>query len=230
MIDLYTWATPNGYKASIALEELELAYRTVPVNISAGEQFTQTFLEISPNNKIPAIVDHDGPGGEPLAVFESGAILIYLAEKAGRLLPADAAGRSRTIQWLMFQMGGLGPMLGQAGHFLRYAPEPIPYAIERYTREAGRLFDVMDRRLASSEYLADDYSIADIACFPWIRSATMNGYDLSDFQSLSRWFEAIQARPAVARGLAVPEPAKTPPTMTEEARRNLFGDEQYRRR
>jgi GST-like protein len=230
MIDLYTSATPNGYKASIALEELELPYRVVPVNISAGEQFTPEFLAISPNNKIPAIVDHDGPGGDPLAVFESGAILIYLAEKASRLLPADAAGRSRTIQWLMFQMGGLGPMLGQAGHFLRYAPERIPYAIERYTREAGRLLGVMDRRLSGSEYLAGDYSVADIACFPWIRSATINGYDLSDFENLARWLEAIGARPAVVRGLAVPPRAKGPAAITEEARRNLFGDEQYRRR
>ena len=230
MIDLYTWKTPNGHKVSIALEELDLDYRTIPVDISAGAQFSPDFLAISPNNKIPAILDHDGPEGEALAIFESGAILIYLAEKAGRLMPATAAGRSRAIQWLMFQMGGLGPMLGQASHFLRYAPEPIPYAIERYTRESGRLLGVLDRRLGQSEYLADDYSIADISCFPWIRSAMINGYELFDYPNLMRWFEAVDARPAVARGLAVPEVAEAPRPLTDEARRNLFGDEQYRRR
>lgn len=230
MIDLYTWPTPNGYKISIALEELELEYRVIPVDISAGEQFTPEFLRISPNNKIPAIVDQDGPDGGPISIFESGAILIYLAEKTGRLLPLDGDGRVRTIQWLMFQMGNIGPMLGQASHFLRYAPEPVPYAIERYTREAGRLFGVMDRSLAKSDFLAGNYSIADIACFPWILSASIHGYELADFPHLSRWFDAIAARPAVNRGLSVPKPARATPKLTEEARRYLFGDEQYRRR
>ena len=230
MIVLYTWPTPNGFKASIALEELELEYRPVPVNIGAGEQFEASFLEISPNNKIPAIVDHDGPGGESLSVFESGAILLYLADKTGKLIPSDEAGRYQVIQWLMFQMGGLGPMLGQAGHFRRYAPEKIPYAIDRYTKEAGRLFGVMDRRLRGREFLAGDYSIADIACFPWIRSTLNAGTDLGDYPELLEWFELIDGRPAVQRGLAVPNTDAPASELSEEARNNLFGDNQYLRR
>ncbi|MFV2074263.1 MAG: glutathione S-transferase N-terminal domain-containing protein, partial [Thermoanaerobaculales bacterium] len=169
MIDLYTWPTPNGHKVQILLEETGLDYRSHPVNLQEGEQFEPEFLAISPSGKIPVVVDQDGPGGEPLAVFESGAILLYLAEKSGSFLPADPRGRSEVIEWLMFQMGGLGPMLGQAGYFRNKAPEPIPHAVERYTREADRLFGVIDRRLAEGEFLAGGYSIADIACFPWLR-------------------------------------------------------------
>ncbi len=231
MIDLYTWTTPNGYKISIALEELGLAYNTIPVNIAAGEQFSSEFLRISPNNKIPAVVDHDGPEGTSVSVFESGAILIYLAEKAGALMPEDVAGRMRVLEWLMFQMSNLGPMLGQAGHFLRYAPEKIPYAIDRYTKESNRLFRVMDTRLDEVQYLAGEYSIADVACYPWIRSAiVVGGYDLSDYPNLMRWFDAIDARPAVQLGLAVPNTPATPPTLDDKARSFLFGDEQHKRR
>lgn len=231
MIDLYTWTTPNGYKISIALEELDLDYRVIPVNISAGEQFSPDFLRISPNNKIPAIVDHDGSGDNRLSVFESGAILIYLAEKAGGLMPRDTADRMPVLEWLMFQMSSIGPMLGQAGHFLRYAPEKIPYAIDRYTKEANRLFRVMDSRLENVEYLAGDYSIADVASYPWIRSAVVvGGYDLTEYPHLTRWFETIDDRPAVQRGLAVPEAPASPPSLTDEARNILFGDEQHRRR
>lgn len=226
MIDLYTWSTPNGYKVSIALEELGLDYRTIPIHIGKGEQFAPDFLKISPNNKIPAIVDSDGPDGSgPYALFESGAILLYLAEKTGGLLPGDPRGRADALQWLMFQMGGLGPMLGQAHHFRVYAPEPIPYAIERYTREAGRLYGVLDRRLGAVEYLAGTYSIADIACFPWLRSAERQGQNLDDFPNLKRWFAAIAARPAVQRGLAVP--TESSPLMDAQAREVLFGARQY---
>jgi GST-like protein len=230
MIDLYTWCTPNGFKVSIALEELGLPYRAIPVDITAGEQFRPGFIEISPNNKIPAIVDRDAPDGAPIALFESGAILLYLAEKTGGLLPSDTAGRFRVIQWLMFQMGGLGPMLGQAGHFRRYAPEKIPYAIERYTRESGRLLGVMDTRLRQVEFLAGDYSIADIACFPWVRAAVLRHDGIADYPNLGRWYHTIDARPAVARGLQVPDPSSAPATLTDEAREVLFGDTQYRRR
>jgi len=230
MIDLYTWCTPNGYKVSITLEELGIQYRAIPVNIGAGDQFRPDFLEISPNNKIPAIVDHDGPDGSPISIFESGAILLYLAEKAGSLIPTDLTGRYRVIEWLMFQMAGVGPMLGQAGHFGRYAPEKIPYAIERYTRESGRLLGVMDRRLGNVDYLAGDYSIADIACFPWVRAAVLRHDGITDFPNLARWYRTIDARPAVARGLQVPDPSLAPTALTEEAREYLFGDTQYRRR
>ena len=229
-IDLYTWGTPNGFKVSIALEELGLSYRTIPVNIGAGEQFRPEFLEISPNNRIPAIVDSDGPGGRPISLFESGAILLYLAEKAGRLIPSSAVGRYGVIQWLMFQMAGIGPMLGQASHFLRYAPREIPYAIERYTRESGRLLGVMDRRLGQADYLADDYSIADIACFPWVRAAVLLHDGIAEFPNLTRWYETIDCRKAVARGLQVPDPSLAPRTLTDEAREYLFGDTQYERR
>jgi GST-like protein len=230
MIDLYTWTTPNGFKISIALEELGLPYRAIPVDITAGEQFASDFLRISPNNKIPAIVDHDGPGGEPLSVFESGAILIYLADKAGSLLPADLPPRMKVLEWLMFQMSSLGPMLGQAGHFLRYAPEQIPYAVERYTKEAHRLFQVMDGRLDAAAYLAGEYSVADVACYPWIRSAMLvGGYDFSDYPRLMRWFDVIDDRPAVQRGLAVPD-VSAPRKLDPAAREVLFGEEQHRRR
>jgi GSH-dependent disulfide-bond oxidoreductase len=206
MIDLYTWATPNGHKASIMLEELGLDYRVRPIDIGDGEQFAPEYIAINPNAKIPAIVDADGPEGGPFAVFESGAILIYLAEKAGQFLPADAAGRSRVIQWLMFQVGGLGPMLGQAQHFRRFAPQPLPYAIERYTQEAIRLYSVLEKRLGESEYLGGaGYSIADIAAYPWVGRAEWQGVPLADFPQVRRWLDAVGRRPAVMRGMQVPQ-------------------------
>ncbi|THF59389.1 glutathione S-transferase family protein [Pseudothauera rhizosphaerae] len=205
MITLYTWGTPNGQKISIALEELQLPYEVRPVDITRGEQFDPAFLAISPNNKIPAIVDSDGPGGEPIALFESGAILIYLAEKAGRLLPAGPRSRYETLQWLMMQMGSVGPMLGQAHHFRRFAPEKIPYAIERYTKETARIYGVLDKHLAGREWLAgEQYSIADIATWPWIARHEWQGMDLVDFPNLRRWFDTIATRPAVQRGMEIP--------------------------
>jgi GST-like protein len=225
MIDLHYWPTPNGWKISIMLEECGLPYRVLPVNIGRGEQFAPAFLEISPNNRIPAIVDHDPPGGgEPVPVFESGAILMYLAEKTGRLMPGDLRGRYGVVQWLMWQMGGLGPMLGQNGHFLLYAQEKIPYAIERYGREARRLYTVLDRQLArTGAFVAGDYSIADIACFPWIMTHKRQELSLDDFPGLRRWFAEMRARPAVQRGLAVAAELRTTTTPDAEARRVLFG-------
>jgi GST-like protein len=228
MIELYSWPTPNGHKIHIALEELGLEYRVHPVNIGKGEQFDPAFLRISPNNKIPAMVDEDGPGGAPIALFESGAILLYLAEKTGRLLPSVPRARHEALQWLMFQMGGLGPMLGQAHHFRSYTTERIDYAIDRYTREAGRLYGVMDRRLADVEFLAGDYSIADIASYPWIKP-DRQGQNLDDFPNLKRWLDAIGDRPAVQRGMAVLADVRRP-QMDDQARKNLFGDAQYQRR
>ena len=204
MIDLYTWSTPNGRKASIALEELGLPYKAHPIDITKGEQFAPDFLKISPNNKIPAMVDPDGPGGAPISLFESGAMLIYLAEKTGQLLPADPRRRYEALQWLMWQMGGFGPMLGQAHHFRRFAPEQVPYAIERYTKETRRLYGVLDGRLAEADYLAGDYSIADIATFPWAARHEWQGVALEEFANVKRWYDAVAARPAVARGMAVP--------------------------
>ena len=204
MIDLYTWTTPNGRKISIMLEELGLEYRVHRVNIGAGEQFERGFLAINPNAKIPAIVDSEGPDGEALALMESGAILIYLAEKHGKLLPASGRARHEVLQWLMFQMGGVGPMFGQAHHFLRAAKEPIGYAIERYTRETRRLYGVLDERLRGRDYVADVYSIADIAIYPWIARFDWHKVSLSDFPQVQRWFESLSARPAVQRGMNVP--------------------------
>ena len=230
MIDLYSWPTPNGHKVHILLEELDLPYRIHGVNIGTGEQFKPEFLRISPNNKIPALVDPDGPGGTPITLFESGAMLIYLAEKTGRFLPASGTARYTTLQWLMWQMGGLGPMLGQAHHFRIYAPEKIDYAVGRYTNEAKRLYGVMDARLASSTYLAgDDYTIADMAAFPWCRSASNQGVDWADYPHAKRWFDAIAARPAVQRGVAVLAEQRKP-LLDEQARQNLFGAAQYQRR
>jgi GST-like protein len=230
MIDLYSWPTPNGHKVHILLEELGLPYRIHGVNIGAGEQFKPDFLRISPNNKIPALVDSDGPDGQPMTLFESGAMLLYLAEKTGRFLPATGAARYTTLQWLMWQMGGLGPMLGQAHHFRIYAPEKIDYAIARYTNEARRLYGVLDARLANSDYLAgDDYTIADMAAFPWCRSANNQGVDWGDYPHAKRWFDAIAARPAVQRGVEVLA-AQRKPLLDEQARKNLFGAEQYQRR
>lgn len=230
MIDLYSWPTPNGQKVHILLEELGLSYKVHGVNIGTGEQFKPEFLRISPNNKIPALVDADGPDGQPLALFESGAILVYLAEKTGRLLPASGAQRYTTLQWLMWQMGGLGPMLGQAHHFRIYAPEKIDYAIARYTNETRRLYAVLDQRLMQSPWLGgNDYSIADIAAFPWCRSAKNQGVDWTEYPHAKRWFDAIDARPAVQRGLAVLAEQRKP-LLDEQSRKNLFGEAQYQRR
>lgn len=205
MITLYTWGTPNGYKISIALEELGLAYEVRPVDITRGDQLTPEFLALNPNNKIPVIVDSDGPGGTPITLIESGAILIYLAEKTGRLLPADPRARIEALQWLMLQMGSVGPMLGQAHHFLRFAPSAVPYAIERYSKEAARIYGVLNTRLSGREWLAgDDYSIADIATWPWIARHEWQGIELARFPEVKRWFDAIAARPAVQRGRKVP--------------------------
>jgi GST-like protein len=207
MIDLHYWPTPNGHKITIFLEETGLAYRIKPVDITKGDQFKPEFLAISPNNRMPAIVDRaPEDGGAPVGLFESGAILVYLAEKIGRLLPADVHGRARTLQWLFWQVGGLGPMAGQNHHFAKYAPAKIPYAIERYRNETGRLYAVMDRQLAKTPYLAGEYSIADIASYPWIVPHEDQGQDLHDFPHLKRWFEAIRSRPAVIRAYAAGAP------------------------
>ncbi|CAN7446184.1 glutathione binding-like protein [Trinickia sp. LjRoot230] len=227
MIDVYSWATPNGHKVHIMLEETGLEYRVHPVNIGAGDQFKPDFLGISPNNKIPAIVDSDGPGGKPLSLFESGAILIYLAEKTAKFLPTEAGARYATLQWLMFQMGGLGPMLGQTHHFRIYAPEKIDYAINRYTNEAKRLYGVMDTQLGKTQYMAgNDYTIADIASFPWTRSWQNQGIELAEFPNVKRWHEAIAARPAVIRGVDVLASARQALT-DDKAREMLFGATQY---
>lgn len=227
MIDVYSWATPNGHKVHIMLEETGLEYRVHPIDIGAGDQFKPEFLAISPNNKIPAIVDSDGPGGQPLSLFESGAILIYLAEKTGKFLSADPASRYATLQWLMFQMGGLGPMLGQTHHFRVYAPQQIEYAVNRYTNEAKRLYGVMDKQLGKSVFLAgNEYTIADIAAFPWTRSWQNQGVDLDDYPNVKRWHEAIAARPAVQRGVEVLASARRALT-DDKARDILFGATQY---
>ncbi len=222
MIDLYYWGTPNGHKISIALEELRLEYKVHPINIGRGEQFAPEFLAVAPNNRIPAIVDHDPiGGGAPLSIFESGAILIYLADKTGKLLSKQPRQRYDALQWLMWQMGGVGPMFGQANHFFAYAPEQIPYAKERYLKEAQRLTKVLDTRVSDREYLAGEYSIADIATFPWVRSALSGAVKLSldPYPNAKQWVDRISARPAVVKGLAV----ETPKTvMDEEARKHLF--------
>jgi GST-like protein len=204
MIDLYTWSTPNGRKVSIMLEECGLPYKTHAVNIGKDEQFTPEFVAINPNSKIPAIVDNDGPDGQPLTVFESGAILVYLAEKTGKFLAPGGRARSEALQWLMFQMGGVGPIFGQVHHFLRAAKEPVPYAIERYSKEKDRLYQVLDKRLKTQQYLAGDYSVADIATYPWVARHEWHKTELSSVPNVKRWFDAISARPAVQRGMAVP--------------------------
>ena len=207
MIDLYTFTSPNGRKVSIALEELGLPYTARFVDITKGEQFKPEFLALNPNNKIPAIVDHEGPGGQPLTVFESGAILLYLAEKTGKLLPADVRGRTEAVQWLMFQMGGVGPMLGQLTHFQRYAKEKLPYAIERYTKESERLLGVLDKHLGQHEYLAREYSVADIATYPWLVIAQQFFPELfTPVANVRQYMDRVGARPAVQRGMKVPEP------------------------
>ncbi len=230
MIEVYSWPTPNGHKVHIMLEECGLPWRVHGIDIGAGDQFRPEFLAISPNNKVPAIVDPDGPDGQPMALFESGAILLYLAGKTGRFLPADTRGRYEVLQWLMFQMAGVGPMLGQAHHFRIYAPEKVPYAIERYTREAQRLYGVMDKRLAASAWIAgDDYTIADIAIFPWLRSWQNQGIDWADFPHVKAWFDRIAERPAVQRGVQVLADRRRA-LVDDKAREALFGSKQYARR
>ena len=227
MIEVYSWPTPNGHKVHIMLEECGLPYRAHPVDIGTGDQFKPDFLAISPNNKIPAITDPDGPGGQPIHLFESGAILLYLAAKTGRFLPEDVTAKYEVLQWLMFQMGGVGPMLGQAHHFRIYAPQKIPYAVERYTNEAHRLYGVMNRRLAKSTYIGGpEYSIADIAIFPWLRSWKNQGISWDDFPHLKGWFDELAARPAVKRGVEVLADLRKPLT-DERARETLFGKGQY---
>jgi GST-like protein len=230
MIDLYSWPTPNGHKIHIMLEETGLAHRVHGVDIGKGEQFAPEFLAISPNNKIPALVDPHGPDGKPISIFESGAMLIYLAEKAGRLLPTAPRERYATLEWLMFQMGGIGPMLGQAHHFRLYAPQQIEYAIDRYTKEAGRLYGVVDRRLADRDYLAGDYSIADIACWPWMRTPDRQGVVAAEYPNYQRWFERIAARPAVQRGIEVLKQDQRSQPFDPKEREVLFGNLQYQRR
>ncbi len=204
MIDLYTWTTPNGRKVSIMLEECGLAYKTHAIHIGKDEQFTPEFIAINPNSKIPAIVDAEGDNGKPLSIFESGAILIYLAEKTGKFLAPGGRARSDALQWLMFQMGGVGPIFGQVHHFLRAAKEPVPYAIERYSKEKDRLYQVLDQHLKNHQYLAGDYSIADMATYPWVARYEWHKTDLAAVPHVKRWFDAISARPAVQRGMAVP--------------------------
>ncbi|WP_428510813.1 glutathione S-transferase N-terminal domain-containing protein [Roseateles sp.] len=230
MIEVYSWPTPNGHKVHIMLEECGLPYRVIPVDIGSGAQFEAAFLAISPNNKIPAITDNEGPDCRPIHLFESGAILLYLAGKTGKFLPADTAGKYEVLQWLMFQMGSVGPMLGQAHHFRIYAQEKIDYAIERYSNEAQRLYGVINKRLAASRYVGGPaYSIADMAIFPWLRSWKNQGVQLSEFPHLKGWFDEIAARPAVQRGLAVLE-GQRKPLLDDKARDALFGKGQYRRR
>jgi GST-like protein len=224
MIDLYYWTTPNGHKITIFLEETGLDYALKPVDIGAGEQFRPEFLAIAPNNRIPAIVDHaPADGGPPLSLFESGAILLYLAEKSGKLLKTDLRTRTDTLQWLFWQMGGLGPMAGQNHHFSQYAPEKIPYAIDRYVNETSRLYGVMNKRLGDREYLAGAYSIADVACYPWIVPHKRQGQELADFPHLQRWFEAIQRRPAVVRAYELAETIHKGAVVTDQSRAVLFG-------
>ncbi len=224
MIDLYFWTTPNGYKINLFLEEAGVEYHIIPVNISIGEQFEADFLCISPNNRIPALVDHaPGKGAGPISIFESGAILLYLAEKYGCFLPRTLAGRVEVLQWLFWQMGGLGPMAGQNHHFVAYAPESIPYAIDRYVNETARLYAVLDKRLADREFVAGDYSIADMACYPWIRPHERQRQNLDDFPNLKRWYEHIESRPATVRAYEKGRAISTESTVTEEAKAILFG-------
>jgi len=204
MITLYTWGTPNGRKVSIMLEECALPYRVKTIDITQGEQFHPEFVAINPNSKIPAIVDSDGPDSKPITLFESGAILLYLAGKTGRLLPTSDRGKYEALQWLMFQMGGVGPMFGQTHHFLRFAPEPLPYAIKRYSTETARLYGVLDQRLGEAAYVAGEYSIADMATYPWVARHEWQNIDLADYPGVRRWYEEVGARPAVQRGMAVP--------------------------
>ena len=229
MIQVWTWPTPNGHKVHIALEELGLPYKVIPINIGQGDQFKPEFLAITPNHRIPAIVDPDGPGGKPFTLFESAAIMIYLSEKTGgRLIPTDLAARYRCLEWMMFQMGGVGPMFGQYNHFANYSVEKLPYAIERYTNEVKRLHRVLDKRLSEAEYLAGvEYSMADIITFPWIRNPDRRGIDLADYPNVKRWHDAIAARPAVQRGVAVLAEHQRKGQMTDKERDIMFGKTQF---
>jgi len=223
MIDMHYWTTPNGHKVTIFLEEAGLPYRVIPVNIGAGDQFKPEFLAISPNNRIPAIVDHaPNGGGDAISVFESGAILTYLAEKTGRFIPSDTRGRVEVMQWLFWQMGGLGPMAGQNHHFVQYAPETLPYAIDRYVRETSRLYGVLNKRLADREYIAGAYSIADMASYPWVVPHERQKQNLDDFPHLKRWFEAIHARGAVQRAYALAETINTARTVDQQTSRDIL--------
>ncbi len=230
MIDLYYWPTPNGHKISIAMEEMGLAYNVIPINIGKGEQFQEQFLVVNPNHRIPAIVDPAGPGDGPFSLFESGAILMYLARKTGKFMPADDAGQYRCLEWLMFQMGGVGPMFGQANHFISYAPERIQYAVDRYGNEVKRLCNVLDKRLADVEYLGGDYTIADMATYPWVRLYERYGVVLDDIPNVKRWMEAIAARPGVQRGLEVLADRRRSGPISDQERENMFGATQYQRR
>ena len=224
MIDLYYWPTPNGHKITILLEETGLPYDIKPVDISAGDQFKPAFLAFSPNNRMPAIIDRaPADGGEPITVFESGAILVYLAEKTGRFIASDVRGRKTALEWVFWQMGGLGPMAGQNHHFVQYAPERIPYAMERYVKETNRLYGVLDRRLAGRDWIAGDYSIADMASYPWIVPWKRQQQNLDQFPNLKRWFEAMRARPAVVRAYQKGAPLAQRPAVTQEGKRLLFG-------
>ncbi|MCW5624741.1 MAG: glutathione S-transferase N-terminal domain-containing protein [Burkholderiales bacterium] len=226
MIDLYYWTTPNGHKITIFLEEAGLPYRLKPVHIGRGEQFDPAFLAISPNNRIPAIVDTEpGDGADPISVFESGAILVYLAAKTGQFLPRDTRAWVEVLQWLMWQMGGLGPMAGQNHHFSQYAPEKLPYAITRYVKETSRLYGVLNKRLADREFVAGEYSIADMASYPWVVPFERQGQDLNEFPHLKRWFDAIAARPAVQRAYALAKTINVKPTVDEDAKKVLFGQD-----
>ncbi|MFT3808455.1 MAG: glutathione S-transferase N-terminal domain-containing protein [Micropepsaceae bacterium] len=225
-IEFYYWPTPNGSKVAVMLEECGLPYEAKPVNIGRGEQFTPEFLKLSPNNRIPAVLDPEGPNGKPISVFESGAILQYLGRKTGKFYPADERARVEVDEWLFWQMAGLGPMAGQAHHFRQFAPETIPYAIERYTNEVARLYAVMNRRLTGRDFLAGKYSIADMACYTWIVPHQMQGQNLGNFPALKAWFERIGARPAVQRAMALGKDLRTPPAdlrSNQDARRALFG-------
>jgi GST-like protein len=231
MIDLYTWPTPNGHKIHVMLEETGLPYTVHPIDIQAGDQFQPEFLKINPNNKMPAIVDRNGPGGKPMALAESGAILFYLASKTGKFLPADIRDRWAVMQWVMFQMGHIGPMLGQAHHFLGYSVEKIPYAIDRYRNEANRLYGVLDRRLGESPYVGcREYTIADMAVMPWLRSSERQGVNMDDYPNVRRWFDKLNERPAVKRGLQVLADRRRTGPMTPEQREVMFGSVQYARR
>lgn len=225
MIDLYYWTTPNGHKITLFLEEAGLQYKVLPINIGKGDQFQPHFLKIAPNNRIPAMVDHQpADGGEPIPMFESGAMLLYLAEKTGKFLPQDTRGRADVLQWLFWQMGGLGPMAGQNHHFNAYAPEKIQYAIDRYVGETGRLYGVLNKHLADREFIAREYSIADMACYPWIVSHEKQSQNLDDFPHLKRWFQTIAARPATIRAYEIAKTVNAQPTVhDEEARKILFG-------
>ena len=230
MIELYTWPTPNGFKVSILLEELSLPYNVIPVDIGKGAQFEPEYLKLNPNNKMPTIVDNEGPDGRPYTVMESGAILIYLADKHGKFLPKGGEARYDVLQWLMWQMGGLGPMLGQAHHFLQYAPEKIEYAMNRYSNEANRLYGVLNKRLQGRDYVAGDYSIADMAIMPWLRYPDRQAVDIEQYPEVKRWRESLEARPAVQKGLAVLAENRRSGPISDEQREVMFGKKQYEKR